>query len=521
MKHWLTAVALAGLGAMSLADSAAKADETPRPNFVIIMADDLGFSDIGCYGGEIETPNLDRLAAAGLRFTQFYNSGRCCPTRAALLTGLYQHQAGVGHMIRDLGVPSYQGYLNQNCLTIAEALRSAGYRAYLSGKWHVGENQGHWPVDRGFDRSYSLVSGATNYWRLDRGRVFVIDGQWHEPGEGWYATDAFSDHAVAFVEDAHRHGKPFFLYLPYTAPHWPLHAHQRDIAKYKGKYLDGWDKLRQQRYERLVKLGLIDSAWPLSPRDPKAPAWDTLSQQQKETFDHKMAVYAAQIDSMDQGIGRLISRLEELGQLHNTLIVFLADNGGCHEGVDRGQPGVPAGPPESFLSYGLPWANASNTPFRWFKHWVHEGGIATPCIVHWPAGLKHKGITHDVAHVMDLMPTCLELAGAEYPQSHNGQPLTPLEGKSLVPVLNGQPRAGYEYLFWEHSGNRAVRHGKWKLVSARGGDWELYDLAADRSELNNLAQERPQFVAQLTAAYDAWAERAGVKPWPVKEGVGP
>jgi arylsulfatase A-like enzyme len=343
-------LALAALGLSSALASAAPEGSPNRPNIVVILADDLGVSDIGCYGSEIATPNLDRLATNGLRFTQFYNTARCCPTRASLLTGLYPHQAGVGHMVENKGHPSYQGYLNDRCVTIGEALKPAGYHPLMVGKWHVGERKGHWPTDRGFERFYGLVSGGSNYWKLDKGRIFADEDKATDPtsAPGFYMTDAFTDRAVKYIGDyapKAKQGEPFFLYVAYTAPHWPLHAHPADIAKYRGKYLIGWDTLREQRRARMIELGLIAKDMPLTPRDPKVPAWDTLSNVEKDAWDLNMAVYAAQIDRMDQGIGKILDKLKETHGEQNTLVLFLADNGGCAEEISRSEvPGTPPGP---------------------------------------------------------------------------------------------------------------------------------------------------------------------------------
>lgn len=490
------------------------AAKSQRPNILIIMADDLGYSDLGCYGSEIATPNLDRLAKNGLRFRQFYNTSRCCPTRASLLTGLYAHQAGVGHMVNDLGVPAYQGHLNDRCVTIPEVLRGAGYTTLMSGKWHVGEQRPSWPFDRGFDHSYALVSGGTNYWRLDPNRILARDGERIQPPADWYVTDAITENAVAYLDEAAQGERPFFLYLAYTAPHWPLHAYEADIAKYRGKYLDGWDALRKRRHQRMIELGTVDAHWPLSPREKTAPDWDELSDAARRDWDLRMAVYAAQIDRMDQGIGRVLAKLAERKALDNTLILFLADNGGCQEVIDRGMPGVPPGLADSFLSYGIAWANASNTPFRMYKHFVHEGGISSPLVAHWPAVMKQRGELNDqVGHVIDLMATCIDLAGTEYPQTYQGREITPLEGKSLRPILEGRRREPHEHVYWEHEGNRAIREGDLKLVAQFKGPWELYDLKADRTELNNLVDERPDDVGRLSRAWDAWAARVGVEPW--------
>ncbi|MHC4483303.1 MAG: sulfatase-like hydrolase/transferase [Planctomycetota bacterium] len=521
-----------GFGAASLAlpgcasilqrtgDEAAK----DRPNIILIMADDMGFSDLGCYGSEIHTPNLDRLAAGGLRFTQFYNGARCCPTRASLLTGLYAHQAGVGGMTsaKDDNPPGpYQGYLNDKCVTIAEVLKKAGYTTLMSGKWHVGETQPHWPVNRGFDRYYGLISGGANYFDITKGkrkntrRRFAVDDKPHiPPKENFYITDAFTDNAVEFVEQYGRADRPFFLYVAYTAPHWPLHALPEDIAKYKGKYLSGWDALRKQRYKRMIEMGIIDKKWPLTPRDEGAVPWDGV--EDKELMDLKMAVYAAQIDRMDQGIGKIMAKLEQVGKDENTLILFLSDNGGCHEtgplGFDSRKNGLPPGGVDSYMSYGQSWANASNTPFRLFKKFTHEGGIATPLIAHWPAVIKDKGkLTQQVGHIIDIMATCADVAGAQYPKTFNDKKIIPLQGESLLPIFQGKKRRPHEYLFWEHRKHEAVRHGKWKLVARKRTRWELYDLEQDRSEMNNLADKYPQIVQHLKSKYEQWAERVGVR----------
>jgi arylsulfatase A-like enzyme len=504
--------ALAWIAALPPAVRAADAP-TRKPNLVIIMADDMGFSDIGCYGGEIATPNLDRLAAGGLRFTQFYNTARCCPTRASLLTGLYPHQAGVGHMVENKGFPGYQGFLNDRCVTIAEVLKPAGYTTLMVGKWHVGGNRPHWPVDRGFDHSYSLVDGGTNYFRLDKGRRLVRDDQLITPPADYYITDALSDNAVKYLDEHGRGDKPFFMYLAYTSPHWPLHAPPDVIAKYQGKYQKGWDALRQERHERMIKMGLVDAKWALTPRDPKAPAWENVKN--KDERDLRMAVYAAQIDRMDQGIGRVIAKLEELKALENTLVLFLADNGGCAEEIERStNPAAPTGTADSFRSYGLPWANASNTPFRLYKHWVHEGGIATPLIAHWPAVIKEGGkLTPQPGHLIDLMATCVDVSGGAYPASFRGKDITPLEGKPLTPIFRGQTRPGHDAIYWEHEGNRAVRSGNWKLVARHNEPWQLFDLDADRTEMNDLAGKQPDKVRELTEKYHAWAQRSNVLPW--------
>ncbi len=491
---------------------------TRRPNIVVIMVDDMGWSDLGCYGGEIRTPNLDRLAAEGTRFTQFYNTARCCPSRASLLTGLYPHQAGVGHMVRDLGVPAYQGFLNDRCATIAEVLRPAGYATCMSGKWHVGEEPRHWPCRRGFDRYFGLISGACNYWRLEPPRRMAEDDRpYTPPGDGtFYMTDAITDRGVGMIRDhvaGPRGEQPFFLYLAYTAPHWPLHAHDEDIARYRDRYGGGWDELRAERHERQVAMNLVDPAWKLSARHPDAPAWKVLPKERQRVGAEKMAVYAAQVDRMDQGVGRVLCALDRLGIADNTVVLFLADNGGCAEEIERSaDPKARTGTPDSFRSYGLPWANASNTPLRLFKQFVHEGGIASPLLARGP-GIRRGAVTDAVCHVIDVAPTCLDLAGAAYPAERDGRALTPQEGRTMRPLFEGGAREGHATVFWEHQGHRALRRGKWKLVASHGNPWELYDLEADRTETNDLAAVCPERVAELAAEHQRWSRRVGVLPW--------
>lgn len=496
------------------------------PNIVLVMVDDMGYSDIGCYGGEIATPNLDRLAAGGLRFTRFYNAGRCCPTRASLLTGLYPHQAGIGGMVSGNPNPRksgpYQGYLNDRCVTIAEVLRQAGYATYMAGKWHVGEFRPVWPVDRGFDRYYGLISGGMNYFNIRLGkrknvfRHFAIDGEEHRPpADGFYSTDAFTDHALGMLRE-HPGDRPFFLYLAYNAPHWPLHAPQAEIDKYLGKYMEGWSALRRRRHERMIATKLIPADWQLSPQDPNAADWSALDEEKKREMDRKMAVYAAVVDRMDQNVGRLTKLLRDAGRLDNTLIFFLSDNGACHEGGTFGhnfRPDLtgPIGTENSYHSYGISWSNASNTPFRRHKHWIHEGGIATPLIVHWPDGIKARGeLRRQVGHVIDLMATCVDVAGAEYPGQFDGRAVQPMEGVSLRPFFDADAPAP-RTLCWEHIQNRGIRDGTWKLVAARDGPWELYDMKVDPTELSDLVRAKPDLANDLVAKWTAWATRVGVR----------
>ena len=506
-----------------------------HPNIVIVMADDMGFSDIGCYGGEIQTPQLDRLAAEGIRFTHFYNAGRCCPTRASLLTGLYPHQCGVGNMIRDQQLPGYRGQLNRDCVTMAEVLRTVGYYTAAIGKWHLtrddspgdpAADRSSWPRQRGFDYFYGTLPGGGSYYNP---RGLTRDNDPARPDDNFYYTDAISREAAAAVERAAEMHKPLFLYVAYTAPHWPLHAPEQDVARYRKLYARGWDKLRQARYERMIEMGLIDPQWKLSPRDSRVPAWEDA--EQKEWQIERMAVYAAQIDRMDRGIGQIVEALNETHQMDNTLFIFLADNGGCSEIIpvrslpaDHPEakfgnlPGVMPGDDETFSSYGIGWANLSNTPFRKYKTLQFEGGTASPLIVHWPAGIATKrdgSLVNQPAHLVDLMATVVDVSGATYPQTVGGDPIQPMEGVSLTPVLAGRSLQRDTPLFFEHIGHRAVREPRWKLV-CRGpyAPWELYDMQVDRTELDDRAAEQPERVRQMVAAWDRWANRVRAKPWP-------
>ncbi len=519
------------------------------PNILLILNDDMGFSDLGCYGGEVHSPNLDRLAYGGLRFTQFYNTARCCPSRASLLTGLHPHQTGVGHMMTDDGLEGYRGDLNHHCVTIADVTKSAGYNTYMSGKWHISRHIGpdgpkhSWPLQRGFDQFYGIITGAANFWKP---RTLTRNNEQldlENLPDGYFFTDAISDQAVDFILQHHQTepDNPFFSYVAYTAPHWPLHAHQEDIDKYLGRFDRGWDILRQQRLQRMRQMGILDINWQLSDRDPSQPPWEKA--EFKEWNCRRMEVYSAQIDRMDQGIGRIIRALEDTGQLDNTLIMFLADNGGCAEelggpptpGKARVQevntdistsltsdgqpvyhgndPTIMPGPETTYQSYGVPWANLSNTPFREYKHWVHEGGIGTPLIAHWPAGISARGeLRHQPAQLPDIMATCLEVSSAEYPTEYKGHKIQPLEGHSLTSIFSDKDN-GKEVLYWEHEGNQAVRRGKWKLVSKHPHDWELYNIEIDRTELNDLSAQYPAVVAELSSLYQIWADRCQVEPW--------
>ena len=526
----LASVLGAGMGSApsraAARDSSSASGAAQRPNIIVIMADDMGYSDIGCYGGEVQTPNLDQLAADGLRFTQFYNAARCCPTRASILTGLYPHQAGVGAMVGPGDRPGYRGRLNESCVTFAEVLKEAGYQTFMSGKWHVTHfnyndpeptlHRESWPRQRGFDRFFGTLAGGGSFFTpvsLMRENEFI------EPGEDFYYTDAINDQAVEYIQEADPE-RPFLMYVSHVAPHWPLHALPEDIAKYEGVYDVGWDVVRERRHERMKAMGLVDPQWPLTPRDSRVPAWEEA--ENKDWEAHRMAVYAAQVDNMDQGIGRIMAALKAQGQWENTLILFLSDNGGSPE-VIQGQdtrhgyferggttPEVMPGAPDTYASYGVPWANASNTPYRRYKAWIHEGGSATPLIAHWPEVISGDQITHEVGHIIDIMATCVDLADASYPEEYNGHAITPLEGKSLLPLFQGQTREGHEALYWEHLGKRGMRAGKWKIVGEEDEAWELYDLEADRVELNNLADADPERVEAMVAQWQAWAERCHV-----------
>jgi arylsulfatase len=495
--------------------------EINQPNIIIIMADDMGFSDLGSFGSEISTPHLDQLAANGLVMSQFYNTSRCVPSRGALLTGAYQHEAGVGHMVDDMGYPSYQGFLNDQVVTVAEVLREAGYKTMMSGKWHLGNEKPYWPRERGFDRFFGFPQGGGVYFfPMREGRDLILDDDPVEVDTAdFYSTDAFNDYAVQFIKEHYgepnkRTNQPFFLYLPHIAPHFPLQARKEDIAKYRGKYLEGFKSVREKRFQKLKELQIIGNEFPLSPEDEAVLAWVNLSAEEKDLYDLKMAVFAGQVDRMDKGIGNIIAVLREQGQLDNTLIIFLSDNGGTHENTSSKEiSGGEIGSPYSFTSYSRSWANVSNTPFRMYKHWVHEGGISTPFIAHFPKMIQGHRVDNQVGHIMDIMATCLDLAGASYPETYKGKQIKPLKGKSLVPIFENKKREGHEALFWEHEGNRAVRQGKWKLVSAHGKAWELYDMEQDRAEINNLSEKYLEKAKELSALYIQWADETGVLPW--------
>ncbi|TLD71819.1 arylsulfatase [Phragmitibacter flavus] len=515
MMKWLVWLLMGGLV------TGVEAQE--RPNVVVILVDDMGFSDVGCYGGEIPTPNLDRLAAEGVRFSQFYNAGRCCPSRASLLTGLYSHQAGIGHMAQDRGLPAYRGALNDRCVTLAEVLREAGYFTAHTGKWHVGDrDESMWPLQRGFDRFYGSPTSNASYFGVKKGRMILSGNERlydHEnpPPEGWHSTDAWTSKGLEFVDEALKEKKPFFWYLAHNAPHFPLQAEPEDIARFRGKYRKGWDKVREERHARQQELVLMKGVG-LSARDESVQAWEALDEQQKDELDLRMAIYAAVVERLDKSIGVLVEGLKARGVFENTLLMFLSDNGASDEGGVYGKFGDGDGEPgslESDVYAGRAWANASDTPFRLYKSFTHEGGIATPLVVHWPAGLKARGEwRHEVGHVVDVMPTLVELCGAAYPKSWKAREILPMEGSSLAAVLQGEKVQG-RTLFWEHEGNAAVREGDWKLVRSKreGLKWRLYDLKEDRTELKDVSAGNAAKVEELRMKWKGWAERVGVVPF--------
>lgn len=506
------------------------------PNILLIVADDLGYSDAGCFGGEVKTPNLDQLARNGLRLTRFYNMARCCPSRTSILTGHYPHRVGVGHKVADLGRPGYRGFVSPDAPTIAESLKSAGYRSFISGKWHLGTRD---PTKHGFEQFYGTLVSAQTFWdpehymRLPQGQV----SRYYDPAR-FYGTDAVTDYALDFLHEARRTPEhPWFVYLAFHAPHFPLHAPPEDIDKYADTYHVGWDKVRERRLTRMKQLGIVPDHTRLTPRSQfwdygevntgVNPPWNSLSPDRRQDLARRMAIYAAMVDRMDQNIGRILDTLEAEEELNNSLIIFLSDNGACAEwdphGFDVksspnnilhvGRSIEKMGGPGTYSSVGSGWANASNTPWRLYKHYTHEGGIASPCIIHWPANMKRLGeIAHEPTHIIDLMPTLNEIARATY----SGK--IPLPGNSLLPLLKGEP-PGPRTLYFEHESNKAVIEGKWKLVARKQQDWELYNIDEDRTELNDLAARHPQVVARLAASWDRWAEENHVTPLPRDYGV--
>lgn len=493
-----------------------QAQQIQKPNIVLILVDDLGYSDLGAYGSEIETPNLDRLANEGLRLQQFYNNSICAPTRASLITGQYQHTAGVGYFSNDLGLPAYQGYLNAESLTFAEVLKENGYQTLTSGKWHVSGKGQSAPWQRGFDKVYPRESSMSG----SGAPSFVeprTDAEGYPIAED-YATNLINKHAEEFLHEAKKIDKPFFLYLAHTAPHWPLLALRDDIAHYKGKYDGGWDAVRKARFERQKTLHIVADTVQLSTRDENVYEWGSLSYEHRQLWAKKMEVFAAMVHRLDISIGSLLKTLEANGQLANTIIFFLSDNGAPAEDLAKWHHGTrkntgPVGTVNSYESQSKNWSFASNTPFKAYKDYLYEGGINTPFIAWYPQKIKANTVKAGVGHIIDIAPTLYELAGAAYPTTFQGLKPHPLPGKSLIPVLFDADSsvAREEGLFWERAGNRAARLGKWKLVSTWPSySWELYDLENDPTERTDVAGSNHALVSTLSKAYFAWAKRVGV-----------
>jgi arylsulfatase A-like enzyme len=497
-----------------------------RPNVVVILIDDMGFSDLGCYGGEVPTPNIDRMAAEGVRFTQFYNTARCSPSRAALLTGLYPHQAGMGFLdnMVVLGSKGTQGRLRDDCVTLGEVMQQAGYFTIMTGKWHLGQMHGTPPWKRGFTRNLSSMVGELYFPNQQQRRQdgINLNGERHELddpifGKDWYGPDLITEWGLKFIDESIKEGKPFFYYLPHCATHFPLQAPKEDIARYRGKYKVDWDKLRQARHKRQIEMGLVDAKWPLTERPPGVPNWNTLSDEEKDRFDHIMAVDAGMIDHLDRSVGMLLEGLKKRGVLDNTVVMLMCDNGGNAEAGPRGRlEGAEPGGPKSTVFLGQCWATVANTPFFRYKHFTHEGGISTPLIVHWPAGIdaaRNGKLEKQPGHLVDIMPTVLEVTGAKYPAEYKGHKIQPVEGTSLIPAFAGKQLERKQPIFFAHEGNRAVRDGKWKLVMKYKGPWELYDMEADRTERHDLLAQQPEVATRLINEWNTWAKRADVNPW--------
>jgi arylsulfatase len=565
IKKYFTLFIVTSLGPFITLSSNAQSNTAlnKKPNIIVILTDDMGFSDIGCYGSEINTPNIDKLAKEGVRFSHFYNTARCSPSRASLLTGLYPHQAGMGHLsTENFTEEGYVDDLSKHAVTMAEVFNSAGYATYMTGKWHIAKDIvnkndiSNWPMQRGFQRYFGTLNGSGSFY--DPGTL-VSNNTYIAAGDNFYYTNAITDTAVKFINE-HKTPNPFFFYIAYTSAHWPLHAPEKDVQKYKGVYDKGWDAIRTTRFNKLQKLGMISKDAVLTERGVSIPAWENAPM--KDWQVRKMEVYAAMIDIMDQGIGKIISTLEQKGILDNTVIFYMHDNGGCAEPLDSDQPeialtadqqqnhpfardsifvgkkpiytrdgqfirsgmGVMPGPANTWVTYGMEWANVSNTPFKMYKHWTHEGGIASPLVIYWPKGVKQKGaIRNQDAHLIDIMATCVDIAGISYPKTYNGNEIIPMEGKSLVGAIINLP-IQRDFIFWEHEGNRAIKAGTWKLVSKTEKNkvftekdqnaWELYNLETDPSEIKDLASLYPVKVKELSLLWEKEAIRTKALPWP-------
>jgi arylsulfatase len=535
LRRFLAAPALVAAAIVFHVISTAAMAAAGRPNVVVILIDDMGFSDLGCYGGEVPTPNIDKLASGGVRFTQFYNTARCSPSRAALLTGLYPHQAGLGYL-ENLIVPDSrgtQGHLRDDCVTIGEVMQDNGYFTMMTGKWHIGRHRGTPPWEQGFTRSLSSAYGELYFPNQQQRRQdgVYLNGKRHDLddpklGKDWYGPDFITEWGLKFVDEAIAENKPFFYYLPHSAVHFPLQVPKEDIARFRGKYKVDWDKLREARHKRQLEMGLVNAKWPLTERPPGVPDWNTLSDEDKDRFDHLMAIYAAMISHLDSSVGKLVAGLKERGVLDNTVILLMCDNGGNAESGPRGRlEGEEPGSPKSTVFLGQCWATLANTPFWRYKHFTHEGGISTPLIVHWPAGIdaaRNGKLEPQPGHLVDIMPTVVELTGGKYPAEYKGHEIQPVEGTSLVPAFAGKQLDRKQPIFFAHEGNRAVRDGKWKLVMKFKGPWELYDMEADRTERHDLLAKEHKVATRLIKEWNDWAKRADVDPWigPVRNDFG-
>ncbi|MDR0712813.1 MAG: arylsulfatase [Bacteroidales bacterium] len=510
----------------------AQSTKDERPNIILIMVDDLGFSDIGAYGAsEIQTPHIDRLAQEGVRFRQFYNNAISAPTRASLITGQYQHKAGVGFFNVNLGLPAYQGFLNRESLTFAEVLRQAGYSTLMSGKWHVGDDKNQWPNQRGFDRFFGFIGGASSYYlpaAPDDDPVALVEN--NEPvtlAKGEYLTEVIADHALKFLDEQNGEQKPFFLYLAFNAPHWPLQARPDDIERYRGAYALGWDSLRNVRYRNSIEKGVTPPEQQIAARDASIPSWNRLTCDEQQFWQRRQEVFAAMIDRTDREIGRVLDKLKELKKDGNTLVVFISDNGAQGGDGLYGYTRRTTGPVGTAGSYELQnsnWSQTGNSPLRNYKGKPYEGGISSPFIAWFPEKLKAGSIVDGVGHIIDLAPTFYELAGAQYPENFGGTTVHPLAGKSLVPVLTGATDKveRNEPLFWERAGNKAVRSGKWKLVSLYPQNrYELYDIENDRGENRDVAAQHPDVVERLKNEYAQWAKKNDVVDFSLLAGSDP
>jgi len=509
-------------------------NEPNKPNVVLIMLDDMGYSDLGCYGGEIETPTIDKLASEGIRFSNFYNTGRCCPSRASLLTGLYPHKTGIGFMTFDSGsdYEGYRGVLNNESVTIGEVLQKQGYHTSIVGKWHVGSiSKKNWPLNRGFNRFYGSPQAGGSYYGYNTRFDMVLDDKIIYPKksnsypENWYSTNAFTDKAIEFIDDAISKGKPFFTYMAYNAPHYNLQAPEDVIENYMDFYRKGWDSIRESRYKKLLKEGLINSDWKQSEPERPIKEWNSLSAFEKEKQIALMAVYAATIEMVDRNISKLITSLKEKNVLENTVIMLLSDNGGCKQskGEEMGSLKIVdrVGGPKSYAAYGISWANVSNTPFRKFKTQNHEGGIASPLII-WGNKIadhqKEGTINKSKTHIIDIMPTILDVTQSNYPKKFNENIIKPIDGKSILPLLKNVDGQHHEYIYFEHQGNKAIINKSWKLVALKNKPWELYNIEKDRTELNNLSQQYPNKVNELSIIWNEWATNNNVLPKPKIKG---